>query len=446
MRFTPARTQRRPLDRLGTALLMALLMTLVPLTAPAQDSRELVRLGQTAFEAGDYARAASLFEQALEGGATTQSRLYNLAVARFRAGQLEAAQTRFEQILTRTDEPALIHYNLGLVALEQGRSAAARSAFTDALVSDRDGRIAALASEQLARLGVSARSAGLSDGQALFHAGGGYEDNLNLAGNRRVEAASAFQEAFGWGRLPVWRRKALSVSLSGIASGRHYSGYEGADQGLAGAGVTLDYRWSSALSLGAEGDIEWQWLEGDRVDRREAALFHLEWEGASGRLRAEAGTARIRAGSAFPELEGTDALAGVDYRHWVAEDLTVTGGYSVTREDREGLTLANDYYSTSPVRHRLEGSVSYAPAKRWRVTVGAAWRLSRYQEAEIRDGNRVPRRREERWRLRLGADWAIHDRWTLTLDGEWESNHARRPSRDYRRMEARVGIRRAFGF
>ena len=443
MRLTPARTQSLLLHCRGLGLLLVLL--LMPFPASAQESAELVARGQTAFEAGHYARAASLFEQALADGEITEPRLYNLAVARFRAGQLEAARTRFEQILPLTDAPALIHYNLGLVALEQGRRAAARSAFSEALITDRDGRIAALASEQLERLGVTPRYAGVVEGQALIRAGGGYEDNLNLAGDRRVEAASVFQEAFAWGRMPVWRREALSVSVSGVASGRHYSGYEGADNGLAGSSLSLEYRWSPSLSLGAEGGIEWQWLDGDRVYRRNEAVFHLEWGSASGRLRAETGAADVRSGGAFPELGGSDAFAGIEYRRWVSDSLTATAGYSVTDEDREGLALANDFFSTSPVRHRIEGAAVYTPAERWLLTAGVVWRLSRYQEAEVRDGTRGLRRREERWRLKLGADWAFHKHWSLTLDGEWESNHARLASRNYRRMEARIGIRRAFG-
>lgn len=445
MRFTPARTQPLVLYCRGLALLLVLLLMLAPLLALAQDGAELSRRGQAAFEAGDYARAASLFEQALTAGGATESRLYNLAVAWFRAGRLEEARTRFEQLLERADEPALIHYNLGLVALEQGRRVEARSFFSEALVSDRDGRIAALASEQLGRLGVAPRYASLDQGQALLHAGGGYEDNLNLAGDRRVEAASVFQEAYGWGRLPVWRRSALSLSVSGIASGRHYTGYDGADQGLARPGLTLEYHGSSSLSLGAEGSMEWQWLDGDRVYRRNEAAFYLEKGWSSGRLRAEAGAAGVRAGASFPELEGSDDFAGIDYSHWVADNLTLTAGYTVTDEDREGLAVGDRFYSASLVRHRLEGSLSYAPAERWSVSAGGIWRLSRYREAEVRGGSRTRRRREERWRLRLGADWEIQKRWTLTLDGEWENNHARLESRDYQRMEARIGIRRAFG-
>ena len=445
MRFTPARPQSVLLYFQGLAPLLALLMVLVPLPALAQEGAELSRRGQAAFEAGDYARAASLFEQALVVGEATEPRLYNLAVARFRAGQLDAARARFEQILSLTDDPALIHYNLGLIALEQGRRSQARSSFSEALITDRDGRIAALSSEQLDKLGVAPRYVGMTQGQALLHAGGGYEDNLNLAGDRRIKAASVFQEAFGWGRMPVWRQEALSVSVSGIANARHYSGYEGADQGGAGSRLTLEYRGSSSLSVGAEGGMEWQWLEGDRVYRRNDAVVYMEHSGASGRLRAEAGAAEVRAGASFPELDGSDEFAGIDYRRWVADRLRVAAGYTVTDEDRDGLVVGNDLYSTSPLRHRVEGSLSYAPSERWLFTTGVVWRLSRYQETEVRDGSRTLRRREERWRLRLGAEWEVHKRWTLTLDGEWESNHARLESRNYRRMEARIGIRRAFG-
>lgn len=445
MQRKPARNPSAPLCPRIAVSALVVLVALMPLTVAAQDAAALVERGQTSFEAGDYARAASLFEQALAAGEITESRLYNLAAALFRAGRLDAARARFEQLLPMADSPALVHYNLGLVALEQGRPAGARGHFSDALALDRDGRIAALAVEQLDRLGVAPGEGAREAWRAVVQVGGGYEDNLNLAGDQLVAAASAFQEAFAWGRAPLWRRGALSLAASGVASGRHYSGYDGADQTLARPALVLDYRGSSDLSLGAEAASEWQWLEAERVSRRADIAFYLDWSPGRGLVQLEVGAASVDAGQEFPELSGSDRFFELTYRHPVADGLVAGAGYSWTDEDRDGLVAGDDFFSASPVRHRLRGSLDYALAARWSVSAEAVWRLSRYQEDEVRGGTRTLRRREERWRLKLGSEWEVSDNWHLTLSGEWESNHARLESRDYRRTEVRAGIRRAFG-
>lgn len=445
MRFTPADTQF-PLLLQKTLHLALLLVLLLPLWAFAQgDDADPSQRGLSAFEAGDYARAAELFEQALAEEGVTESLLYNLAVAWFREGRLDRAQARFEELLPISDSPALIHYNLGLVALEQDRTEAARAHFSDALVMDRDGRVAGLAGQQLERLGVERRYSSRVPWRGFIQAGGGYEDNLNLAGDRRAEAASAFQEAYAWGRGAFWRRDALTLSTSGLASFRHYSGYDGVDQGVLVPGLNLDYRWSSAITASVDTSLEWQWLDDERVYRRTESTLGLGWRQPDGVLELEAGRAAVSAGDGFAELDGHDLFAEVDYRRRLPGDMTALAGYTWTEEDREGLAFEDDFYSTSPVRHRLEATLRFPPVADWTLSAGAVWRLSRYQEAEVRAGSRRSRRREERWRLRLGADWQLHPDWRLTLGAEWESNHARLEDRDYRRMEARVGLRRAFG-
>ena len=444
MRFIPACSQFWLRSR-KTVLSVLLPVLLVSVPVHAQEEDDSAGRGRSLFEAGDYTRAAEQFEQALADEGKTESLLYNLAVAWFRAGRLDRAEARFEELLPISDSPALIRYNLGLVALGRNRAAEARSHFSEALVTDRDGRVAALAAQQLERLGVTAGYRSRAPWRAFFQAGGGYEDNLNLAGDRLAEAASAFQEAYAWGEGELWDRDALTLSASGLASFRHYSGYDGVDQGVIAPGLDLAYQWSSEVTLGMETSLEWQWLDDQRVYRRRESALGLDWWQGDGVLELEAGRAVVSAGDRFPELEGHDLFAGVDYRKRLTGNMTASAGYTFTDEDREGLAFGDDFYSTSPHRHRLEGALELRPVADWTLSAGAVWRLSRYQEREVRAGSPTHRRREERWRLRLGAGWQLHPDWHLTLGAEWESNHARLEYRDYRRMEARVGIRRAFG-
>ena len=444
MRFIPACSQLWLRSR-KTVLSVLLPMLLAPAPLHAQEGGDPAQRGRSLFEAGDYTRAAEQFEQALAAEGKTEALLYNLAVAWFRAGRLDRAQACFEALLSVSDSPALIRYNLGLVALERNRVSKARSHFSDALVTDRDGRVAALAAQQLDRLGVEPDYRSPEPWRTFVQAGAGYEDNLNLAGDRLAEAASAFQEAYAWGDGELWNRDALTLSASGLGSFRHYSGHDGVDQGVIAPGLDLAYQWSSAVTLGMKTSLEWQWLDGQRVYRRRESALGLDWWQGDGVLEFEAGRTAVNAGDRFPELEGHDLFAAVDYRRRLTGNMTASAGYTFTDEDREGLAFGDDFYSTSPHRHRLEGALEFRPVADWTLSAGAVWRLSRYQEREVRAGSPTDRRREERWRLRLGAGWQLHPDWHLRLGAEWESNHARLEYRDYHRMEARIGIRRAFG-
>ncbi|XOZ33231.1 tetratricopeptide repeat protein [Halomonadaceae bacterium KBTZ08] len=425
-------------------VLLLLPVLVMPAMACAQAGDELSSRARAAFQAGRYSQAARLFERALTDTSETEGLLYNLAVAWFRAGRLDKAERRFRQLLSVSDSPALIHYNLGLVALEGERKVAARAHFSEALATDRDGRIASLAAEQLDRLGETASNSEPDQGRAFVRAVGGYEHNLNLAGDRRAEAASPFQEAVAWGQRTLRRWHGGRVSVSGLVDYRHYSGHEGADEGVAEPGVALSYPLAPMVTAGVEAEFEWQWLDGERVYRRTESSLFLDWWPGKGLVQFEAGRAGVNAGAAFPELDGSDQFASVDYRRPLTDTVTASAGYSWTEENRDGLVLKDDFYSASPVRHRFEGALAFRPVAQWRLSAGMTYRLSRYQEAEMRAGTRVERRQEERWRLHLGADWQVHPEWHLTLGAEWETNHARLEYRDYRRMEARVGIQRAF--
>lgn len=426
-------------------VLLLLSMLVMPSLTYAQAGDELLSRARAAFQAGHYTQAARLFERALADTPETQGLLYNLAVAWFRAGRLDEAERRFHQLLTVSDSPALIHYNLGLVALEGARKVEARAHFSEALITDRDGRIASLAAEQLERLGKTASNSESDQERAFVRAVGGYEHNLNLAGDRRAEAASPFQEAIAWGQRTLSGWYGWRFSVSGLVDYRHYSGHEGADEGVAEPGLTLSYPWGPTVTAGVETEFEWQWLAGDRVYRRTESSLFLEWWPGKGLVQFEAGRAGVNAGAAFPELDGSDRFASVDYRRPVTGTVTASVGYRWIEENRDGLAFREAFYSASPVRHRFESALAFQPVVQWRFSAGMTYRLSRYQEAEMRAGTRTHRRREERWRVHMGAGWQVHPNWHLTLGAEWESNHARLEYRDYHRMEARFGIRRAFG-
>ena len=401
----------------------------------------LFNKGVEAFQRGDLDGAVALLERAREAGKDSVALTYNLGVAHFRTGNLASAERYFRELLEVPEERALARYNLGLVALERDNETDAVRHFSAAKQGDADDRIRGLASEQLARLGEPEEPAAPSrrSGLLLAGLGAGYEDNLNLAGDQTLEEEALFQDGFVWVSQDLARRGDLSLSLTGLGSFREYNGASEADQQLARPGFALDYdagRWQGEAIL----DSEWQWLDGDRVERRDRLRAEVSRRLASGWLDFGSEVVNVSAGSRFPELEGRDLGldAGIMWfwsEAWVT-DLT----YRFTDEDRDDLRLQDDFFSTSPRRHGLTAQVRFYPEGDWDFRGSILYRDSRYPDPEIRGGVQQERRQEELWRLSSRARYAMEGGWRVTLDAEWETSDASLPSRDYDRFEVRAGI------
>lgn len=402
---------------------------------------EFFSKGVEAFQRGDLDEAVSLLERAREAGKDSVALTYNLGVAHFRTGNLASAERYFRELLEVPEERALARYNLGLVALERDNEADAVQHFRAAKQGDADDRIRGLASEQLARLGEpdEAPAAARRTGILLAGLGAGYEDNLNLAGDRTLEERAPFQDGFVWASQDLAHRGKLSLRLTGLASFREYNGVNEADQQLARPGFALDYeagRWWAETSV----DSEWQWLDGNRVERRDRLRAEVSRRLESGWIDLGSEIVNVSAGSRFPELDGRDLGldAGV---MWFWSEVWVTDlEYRFSDEDREDFQSGSTFSSTSPQRHGLRAQLRFYPEGPWDFRGSLFYRHSRYPDPEIRDGVEQERRREDLWRLSSQARYAIEGGWRLTLDAEWETNHARMASRDYDRFEVRAGI------
>lgn len=423
----------------GTALLFALAGS--GLKAEENRADALFNKGVESFERGELDEAVRYLEQARAAGKESVGLLYNLGVAHFRAGNLDSAAQYFRDLLEYPDERALAHYNLGLIAVEQEDAETAAGHFRAVDQARADERIGALAREQLARLDVPATPASstFGPGMVLAGLGAGYEDNLNLAGDRTLEESAVFQDAFAWANQEVVRSGNLELRLTGLASARQYSGAEEADQQLARPGLALDYGWENWQGTGM-ADSEWQWLDGDRVERRDRLRAEASRRFDAGRIDVGGEVVNVSAGSRFPELEGRDI--GLDLGVlWFWSDAWVADlEYRFTDEDRDDLTSEGFFSSTSPRRHGIRAGLRFYPEGAWDFRASALYRHSRYADPEVREGVEQSRRQEDLLRLSSQVRYALDGGWRLTLDGEWETNSARLERRDYDRFEIRAGV------
>jgi len=90
-----------------------------------------------------------------------------------------------------------------------------------------------------------------------------------------------------------------------LASFRQYNGASEADQQLVRPGLALDYSWEDWQGTGM-ADSEWQWLDGDRVERRDRLRAEVSRRFDAGWIDAGGEIVNVAAGRRFPELEGRD--------------------------------------------------------------------------------------------------------------------------------------------
>jgi len=430
------------------AVSVGLALTVMDVRAAESRADQWFTEGVEAFNEGDFDAAVQLLERAREAGKDSSGLIYNLGVAHFRAGHLDAAGDYFRRLTDIPEEAALANYNLGLIALERDQPGRAIRYFENAAAPDAPSRIRGLAREQLARIDKPRpfAEAALGEGNALIGIAGGYEDNLNLASDDNLEEDAAFQDGFVWVSQDFARIGPVDLRATGLANAREYTGVSAADQQLARPGLALDYEgdaWYATTIV----DSEWQWLDGDRVERRDRLRLEFSRGIGAGRIEAGGDIVNVSAGSSFEELDGNDRV--LDLRllwPWMSGALVSELEYEFTDENRDDFEQNGTFSSTSAARNRLSSSLRYYPGDTWEFRVTASYRHSRFSDPEVRNGVERRRRREERWRLSGRVLYDMGSGWSLTFSPEWEENSARRDARDYDRFEVRAGVQKQFGW
>jgi hypothetical protein len=162
---------------------------------------------RNAFEAGDFSRALSLYEQCLALGMQGPAVHYNIGVAAYRTGDLARAETAFQEVGRTPAMAALARYNLALVALKRGDGKAARQWLERVETSDE--KLAGLVQSRLDELPKNSPSKAWS---LYARSGLGFDGNVALRSASIDTTGSGQDDAFGelmlagsYSFRPSWR-------------------------------------------------------------------------------------------------------------------------------------------------------------------------------------------------------------------------------------------------
>jgi hypothetical protein len=422
--------------------LLALLLC-VGLSAHAQTAGEGAGAaefdrGVAAYRAGDHAAALAEFEAARAAGLDTPQLRFNLGLSYYKLRRYEEARAAFERLRADPGYEKIAEFHLGLVAARLGDRATASTLWRD-VAADPDPDMRQRAGVALGRLDTGRTRSGLS-GYVL--AGIGRDSNPALLDEDLpgTPDASRTTELFGAFDYRATNQPVGTVLQAG-AYVRDYAENNGLDQrGVFGgfARERLAQRRRTAVGLDAAAT----WLDGEAFTRS------LSLSGQTGPAAGRAGLglkgqlSRIVTPEAYAHLDGWRAQATGE---WTARSGRMQSrlGYTFELNDRADLATGTEFFSHSPLRHRLDLAVLQPVGQLWTLRWSARYRLSRYRDPNrFDDGGVLREERREEDLLQAGVQVrrSFGPAMSALIEYQYATNRSNFEALDYERHVTLVGV------
>ncbi len=379
-----------------------------------------------AFEAGDFPRALSLYEEALALGLSGPAVHFNIGVTAYRSGKYERAESAFLEVARTPAMAALAHYNLGLVELARKNEPAARGWFEASSRESSDGRFTALAAQRLEELSAVRREqmspiVAVSSWSAYARGGAGYDDNVALRSSSVDTPGSGEGDSFAellasgsYSFMPSWR-------VDGAAGLLRYGSLDDFNQTALSLGVshTLSVQdWYVELG----GYATQMTLGGDVYERSIAATAQATRTFSDRQnLRAQVRLSSVDGEDDFSGISGSRVELGVRYQ-WGWQMLGFTAHSRAEFNDSQEDAFASRWFE-------LGAEARWAPLPLWSFTGGTTWRRTSHPSpSDTQDGWS-----DRRMTLRLEATRTLWRQTQLFVRYEHERNQSPIEVYDYDR-------------
>lgn len=353
---------------------------------------------------------------------------FNIGVSAYRVGDYARAASAFEEVARTPAMAGIAYYNLGLVESARNDSQTAASWFSRAEQSSTDVQLRELASSRLAELrpGPTTSSEKTWVGFAAF--GVGHDDNVALVSNSEVLGISDSKDSFTEAQLALSTPLADSWRIDGGLALLDYQDLNSFDQLSAYAGAR--YRWALGdWTNDASARLGYSAIDGAGFENRRTLSLQTRRE-----LHSEL---RVRGRYSFHHLQGLNEYEGLSGRRqdlsarldWTPADWQVGAEYLVELADYDDATL-------SAKRHHLRIDVERALNADWMLLFEAARRHSDY-DAEDSGA-------EDRTELALTVTRTLTARWVLVIRHSYTDNQAQLREFDYRGNRIFAGAETTF--
>lgn len=430
-------------NTLGGIVLLAQLI-LSPLAVTAGES---FNTGTEAFKQGKYKKALKYFEVEVESGNNSAKLRYNIGVTLMKLKRYSAATIYFHGLLNDAKWRDLARYNLALAAERDKRNLIAAKHYRIVREGAATEKLRNMAAHRLNYLAGDNRGEKELPWLATMSLSAGRDDNAFALHNEILSdstiGADNFAELFAWGQYRLSGTKNNGWRVHGYGFGRKYEEYENLDLASVRTALSRDRQWlgwNTELGLAAEMVT----LGGEPVSRQALLLAKMAKAWGRSLVSFTFSPGYYSGGEEYAYLDGWRQRAELSWQRPVFFTETRLF-YRYDDNDREGQEkIGGDYYSYSPARHALGGSLDWKISPKWHLSTGIEYRRSLYGEKNrITDsqGNVDSYQREsDRVRSWMAAKYRITPNFSVSGKYQHIDNEENRDVYTYDKSEFSLGI------
>lgn len=405
--------------------------------------------GTGAFRAGDYHTALAEFQRLRDAGDRSPRLTYNLAVTHYQLGNSAAAERLFRDLLSLPRWGEIACYNLGLVAMQRGDRVAARRWFDRVHREATDANLRVLAADQLRQLDTDLAAAPPRSA-VLLSIGGGFDTNViafpDPFQDESSQGEDSFVEALGYAQGYLRGLRGAGVRVHGYGYTRRHTDLDFLDPSALGAGVTHEIPfgdWQVEYGIGVGHSL----VGGDALTTDFSGRVGVERMIGETRFSATYRPQFHSAGSAFPELEGTAHRVEFNWQRRTGAYMWRTG-YRFEFNDREDRTFEDEFFSYSPMKHRMLLEAGWRLLPDFMLVVGGSHELGRHRDANRMfdlDGEFLEEKRNtDRTDLWARGEYDLGERWRLSGEARHVSQDDTFSFYEYDRSTFSIGLEYVF--
>ena len=411
-----------------------------PISASVIPGEKFFQDGKRAFEEKKYSKAENYFRLANETGFESARLHHAWGSTLYHMQQYAAAKVQFEAAARDPSFLQLARFNLGLVALKQQDTSEADRLFRLAYHDSQSDAVARLAGEMLRRMQLEA-----SDMEVQSNSVGYFSSRIGYDGRTYNTAVdqSASSDVFLELNLYASKRFSKLANSGPVISGNIYNIQQKEN---------IDNEISMALlDMGYDGEInDWGIYTGFEYNRT--------WLAGKDYINVWGGKLKLEhvlfSQSKFQFQSSYDWTDVIDKAYQYAEGVTwnsrlqirneVDSGYFYSQYEIEfnqkGERIsAGNYYNYSPSRQLIRVKYQSKSHNKWRWSVDASYRYSRYQKKHVIDA--ISKYRIEKRTQVIGkVAYGLTRHLSITADAGYTDNQSSWEQYGYTRPVAAMGV------